>query len=118
MKYYFRKKAEEPLRQQEEFNRILLENHFDGIIACDSNMKLILFNNTAREWQGVDIRDIPPQEWSSYYDLYDAEGVTILSTEQIPLVRAFNGELINQVGMTIKAKNQKMRYVNASGGAF
>ncbi|MEI7903213.1 MAG: PAS domain S-box protein, partial [bacterium] len=106
------------LSKQEIFSRVMLENQSDGVVACDENMKLVLFNKTARQWHGVDARDIPPEQWSDYYTLYDTEGIAQLSHEAIPLVRAFQGEHIEQQGMAIRAKGQETRYVTASGDAF
>ena len=108
----------EELRRQETFTRLLLEHQGDGIVACDANMKLVLFNRTAREWHGTDVRDIPPAQWNDHYKLYDAEGILPLSHDAIPLVRAFRGESIQQVSMTIRTKDQEVRYVTASGEAF
>jgi PAS domain S-box-containing protein len=112
------KRSEEALRKQETFTRVMLENQSDGIVACDADMKLVVFNRTAREWHGVDVRDLPPEQWSDYYTLYDAEGTAPLSSEAIPLVRAFCGEHVEQAGMAIRAKNRETRYITASGDAF
>jgi PAS domain S-box-containing protein len=112
------KQSEDALRKQEEFMRVLLENQSDGVVACDAAMRLVLFNRTAQQWHGVDVRDVPPEQWSDYYTLYDAEGIVPLSPEDIPLVRAFRGEHVEQAGMAIRAKGQKTRYITASGEAF
>ncbi|HYG13696.1 MAG TPA: PAS domain S-box protein, partial [Methylophilaceae bacterium] len=110
--------AEQALRAQEEFNRVLLENQADGVVACDADMKLVVFNQTAREWHGVDTLDVPPERWSEYFGLYDADGVEQLRLHQIPLVRAFNGEHLQHAGMAIKAEGQEMRLLSCSAAPF
>jgi PAS domain S-box-containing protein len=109
---------EEAVRRQEQFLRVMLESQNDGVVACDENGSVVLFNKTAREFHGVDVRDIPPEQWSEYYTLYDADGRSPLPRNANPLVRAFNGERVEQAGMVIKAKGQEPRYVAASGEAF
>jgi two-component sensor histidine kinase len=112
------KKAQEFLRLQEEFSRILLESVGDGIIACDANMNLVLCNQTAREWFGDNSEKLPIEKWSEYFRLFEADGIKPLDGHQIPLTRAFNGEQINQVSLTIKAEGRKPRNVLATGTAF
>src|SRR5450830_1394433 len=105
-------------RINNQFNQQLLENQTEGVVACDSNLQLITFNRTARAWHGLDPLRLPAEEWSSYYDLYDADGLIPLSLEQIPLVRAFNGETIKDVQIVIKAKGQAPRIICCNANAL
>lgn len=98
-----------------EFNRRLLEAMSAGVVACDADGNLSLFNSTAVAWHGTDVRRLPPHEWSSYYDLYSADGRTPLSMEEIPLRRAFNGERVRDVLMTIAAHGKPPRLVACNG---
>jgi two-component system NtrC family sensor kinase len=109
------KRAEAALRQEQEFIRTLVENISKGVVACDAEGKLTLFNQTARKWHGTDPRAIPPETWSSFYNLYCADGVTPLPTEQIPLMRAFRGEEVREAGLAIAAKHQPLRFVMVNG---
>lgn len=112
------KQAQNALRLQEEFNRVLLENLADGVVACDADLNLVLFNHAAREWHGLDAAHMPHEQWGQYFGLYDAEGVNELAFEQIPLVRAFHGEPLHHVGMSIKAKGQPTRFIACSAACF
>ncbi len=113
-----RRRAEEALHQEKEFVRALLDNIADGVVACDAHGHLVLFNRAAREWHGMDALALPPEAWGRHYDLYAADGVTPLPTEAIPLLRAFRGEAVREVGMTIVAKGQPPRHILASGSPF
>lgn len=103
------------LMQQQELNRLLLENLSEGVVACDKNGALILFNKTAREWHGTDPRDVAPEKWSEHYDLFESDGTTLLSHESIPLVRAFSGEKVRNAEMSIRRKGKPARSLIASG---
>ncbi|HZV99352.1 MAG TPA: PAS domain S-box protein [Methylophilaceae bacterium] len=113
-----RKAAENALKLQEEFNRVLLESQSDGVVACDVNLKLVLFNHTAREWHGVNLLDVPSSRWGEHFGLYDADGLIELEPDQIPLVRAYHGEYVQHAGMTIKANGQGTRYISCSASPF
>ena len=112
----WRRKAEAELNHQQAMMNLLLENLGEGVVACDADGKLFLFNKTAREWHGLDPRDIPAEKWSQYYDLFGADGVTALETSEIPLMRAFKGERVRDVEMSIVKKGEAQRFVLASGG--
>jgi PAS domain S-box-containing protein len=103
------------LQREQEFTQVVVENVSDGVVACDAEGRLKLFNRAAREWHGCDPREVPPELWATLYDLYEADGVTPLKTERIPLLRAFQGESVRQAGMAIAAQGQETRYILASG---
>lgn len=97
-----RKAEQQELDKQQEMNRRLLEALSEAVIACDGDGRLTLFNNTARRWHGLnEAQHLPPQKWSEYYHLYQADGVTPLSPDEVPLMRALRGEHIRNVEMTI-----------------
>ncbi len=110
-----RKRIESDLEQQQELNRLLLENLAEGVVACDGDGKLILFNKATREWHGTDIMDTPPETWASHFSLFEGDGRTPLAQERIPLIRAFNGETVINVEMSIARPGMPARLVLASG---
>lgn len=107
-----RKETERALNFQQEFNRILLETLADGVVACDANGRLTLFNRTAREWHGMDALVLPRDQWSKYYNLCEVDGVTPLATDRIPLVRALDGESVRDAEMSIVALGQAVRFIS------
>jgi PAS domain S-box-containing protein len=103
------------LIENSEFIESLLANLSDGIVACDAQGKLVLFNQAAREFHGLDQESIPTEQWASYYDLYYSDGKTLMRTEDIPLVRALNGESVFGVEMKIVPQHGKARTVLTNG---
>ncbi|MFH2116049.1 MAG: MASE3 domain-containing protein, partial [Spirochaetota bacterium] len=112
------KQAEQALTQEREFNHCLLESMADGVVACDADGILTLFNRSAREWHGLDPLRLPSDEWARHYDLFQLDGITPLPTDDIPLARAFRGELVSGAGMAIKAKGQPIRFILANGSVI
>jgi len=112
------KQAEQALTREKEFSRCLLESMADGVVACDADGILTLFNRSAREWHGMDPLRLPPDEWASHFDLFRPDGITPLPTDEIPLTRAFRGEIVKDVGMAIKAKGQPIRFILANGSVI
>ncbi|MCX6879705.1 MAG: PAS domain S-box protein [Verrucomicrobia bacterium] len=110
--------AKAVLHREQEFVRTLLDNLADGVVACDAEGQLTLFNRAAREWHGMDALALPPAEWGRHYDLYGPDGTTPLPTESIPLFRAFRGETVRDAGMVIVAQGQPPRHILAAGDSF
>ena len=44
------------------------------VVACDAEGNLVLFNQMAREWHGIDAAALPAEEWASHFDLYCGDG--------------------------------------------
>jgi PAS domain S-box-containing protein len=106
------------LQQKPEFLQALLENLSDGIVACDADGVLNLFNRATQDFHGLPPEPLPADEWASHYDLYLPDGKTPLCKEQIPLFRALNGESVRNVEMMIIPKQGKTRTLLASGNAI
>ena len=110
-----RKQAEAALHHEQTFTRALLEHLVEGVVACDAQGELVLFNRSLREWQGADPLRLPQEQWAERYDLFEPDGATPLATEAIPLVRAFHGETIQGVEIAICAPGRPVRQVLANG---
>jgi len=113
-----RKQTEKELKREQKFKHALLEAVDDGVVACDENGNLVLFNRAAREWHGMDALAVPRERWADYYDLFEGDARTPLKTEDIPLVKAFLGEYVQDEEMSIIAKGTKPRYLLANGAPF
>jgi diguanylate cyclase (GGDEF)-like protein/PAS domain S-box-containing protein len=111
--------AERVLRQKQELLDAVLETVDVGVVACDADGHLTLFNRAARGFHGLDaehglaLADLP-----AHYDLYGEDGLTPLGPEQVPLVRALRGECVQDAGMPIRVPGAAPRRLLASGRAL
>lgn len=110
-----RKRVKESLAQEGRFLRAVLDNVDDGIVACDADGVLTVFNRATRELHGIPGEALPAEEWAQHYDLYHADGTTPMATEDVPLVRALRGELVRDSELVIAPKNGKKRLLVATG---
>jgi PAS domain S-box-containing protein len=100
---------------KQQFLEALLNNLSDGIVACDADGTLTLFNAASQTFHGLPAQPLPPERWADYYDLYEAEGSVSLAQEDIPLVRALRGERVQSAKMRIVPKRGKPRVLIANG---
>ncbi|MGJ3251489.1 MAG: PAS domain-containing sensor histidine kinase [Elainellaceae cyanobacterium] len=110
-----RKQTEMQLKSEQEFLRAVLVNLSDGIVACDSDGVIRMFNPTAREFHGIPEEPTPPEEWAERYGLYLPDGKTIMPTDQIPLFRALKGEHVHDTEMVIQSHDGDLRTVLVDG---
>jgi PAS domain S-box-containing protein len=113
-----RKRAEAELTREREFLTAMLDSLKEGIVACNADGNLTLFNRATREFHGIPEEEIGPEEWAERYDLYRADGRTPMRKEEIPLFRAYSGESVHDVEMVIAPKDGPARTLLANGQAF
>ncbi|MCH8485978.1 MAG: PAS domain S-box protein [Candidatus Cyclonatronum sp.] len=111
-------KAESRLLHEQVFSKAILESAMDGIVACDELGKLKLFNRVAREWHDAEPDGSTPPSWSGRYGLFDSEGKKKLTADEVPLTRAFKGEIFQNALMSIKVPGKEIKYISASGTPF
>lgn len=113
-----RKLIEIDLEKEKEFIKAVLENIEDGIVACDKEGVLTLFNRATREFHCLPEKPIPAEEWPQYYDLFLADGTTLMQKEDVPLFCALQGAHVKNIEMVISPKQGKKRILLASGQPF
>ncbi len=113
-----RKRAEDALEKQREFLSAVLENVSDGIVVCNAEGVLTLFNRATREFHGLPPEEIPAEEWANHYDLYMADGVTPMSKADVPLFRALQEGAVRDVEMVIAPKGREAKTLISSGQAL
>ncbi len=101
-----------------DFLRALLDNLEEGIVACDASGVLTLFNRATRKFHGLPQEPLPAERWAEHYDLYCADGITPMATDQIPLFVALRGEPVKDMAMVIAPKAGRRRWLVANGRAF
>ncbi|MBW4542655.1 MAG: PAS domain S-box protein [Myxacorys chilensis ATA2-1-KO14] len=114
-----RQQVEANLQKERERLKAILDNLTDGIVACDETGHLMLFNHATQVFHGLPDSPLPPDEWAAHFDLYLADGKTPMPVEDIPLFRAFRGEIVHEAEMVIApVKHGRTRTLLASGQAF
>ncbi|MBC7453095.1 MAG: PAS domain S-box protein [Massilia sp.] len=103
------------LEQKQNLLDAVLDSVDVGVVACDAEGRITLFNRAAALFHGVQSTPVPAHDWAKAFDLYGADGITPLSRLQIPLYRALMGEMVENAEMTIVPKGRVARFVFASG---
>lgn len=110
-----RKVASDAIRKEREFLNTLLDQMHAGVVACDAEGRITVFNRTTRRWHGLPPTPVPPEHWPEYYSLYRADGSTPLPPDEVPLRRALRGETVQAAEMVIAPEDGLPRTVECNG---
>ncbi len=86
-----------------------------GIVACDAEGKLTLFNRATKELHGLEKVDVHSEQWSEHYSLFKADGITLLEPKDVPLYKALHGQAVINDAIVIASTDGKKRTLNVSG---
>ncbi|WP_369056563.1 diguanylate cyclase domain-containing protein [Kineococcus terrestris] len=93
----------------------LLDTVDVGIVACDADGHLTLFNRTARAWHGVDADPgAEPADLPVRYDLRTADGGAALAPRDVPLLRALRDGPVDRFPFVVAAPGRPARHVEAT----
>lgn len=76
----------------------------EGMVIVDSSKKFLFWNEAAKQIIGDLPEAGPPEEWPRRYNLFNLEGER-LKFEELPLIKALNGEVFNDYRIMTKNIN-------------
>lgn len=106
---------ERSLSESQRFMKAVLDNLGESVVACNKQGRLELFNNITENLHGLPVKDIPLEQAPAYYSLYTEDGSRLLETSELPLYRAFSGEVFENVVIRIAPPNLPYRITKVRG---
>lgn len=100
-------------RQEERFLQVLLDTLDEGIVACDADGRLTVFNPSARRLHGLDDDVDPVGRVPSSRMLRRPDG-SPLDPEDNPLLRAMSGERIRDLEIVLVPEGAEPRKVSVN----
>ncbi|MBG0817684.1 ATP-binding protein [Planomonospora sp. ID82291] len=82
------------LERERTFLAALLDSLEVGVVACDADGRIALFNRALRAVHRISEQPLDAREWAETYHLMTADGRGLLRPEEVPLARAFAGERV------------------------
>lgn len=94
-------KAVEELYENEEKLRVIVENIGEGVIVANADKKVVLANYMANDIFGVEEDDKISTDLTTHFELYFPDEKTIFPAQNLPMERAFNGEITDDVDLVL-----------------
>ena len=105
------------LRQEEQFLQVLLDTLEEGIVACDAEGRITVFNPAARRLHGLRDESDPIGSIPDGRGLLRADGSPMEARED-PLIRAMSGEELRDVEIVLESEEGDHRKVSVNGQAL
>jgi diguanylate cyclase (GGDEF)-like protein/PAS domain S-box-containing protein len=105
------------LRREEQFLQVLLDTLEEGIVACDDEGRITVFNPAARQLHGFDREDDPIGTIPTDQGLRRPDGSPMAQREN-PLIRAMSGEQLRDIEIILESRNGDQRKVSVNGQAL
>ena len=90
------------LRSQTHAMETVFNSISDGVVVADENGEFTIFNPSAERIVGIGMTDSGPDRWSDRYGIFFPDRQTPFPAEELPLVRAIQGEASDEVEMFIR----------------
>lgn len=112
------KKAQDNILLNQKFQEAILEHIHDGILACDADGNLTLFNRATKALHGGDIEAMPIRRWAEKYRLFKPDGTTPLALEEVPLFQAKQGKTVRNREVIFKCAKGGDKVLRVNGQAM
>lgn len=103
------------LAAKETFLAAVLDNVADGVIACDPEGRLTVFNRASRQLHGLDGSAPAPTELPVDHGILHPVDGRPLPREEVPLIQALRGEHVRDREVLLSSPGAGERSVLASG---
>jgi signal transduction histidine kinase len=94
--------AESEARRQAGLLSAVMDSISDGVGVVDERGELLMRNPAANQLLGVPSGPRESTEWPSFYGMYQADGETPYSPDELPIMAALRGEEKTNVEMIIR----------------
>lgn len=92
----------------------VLNGMAEGLVAADEHGKFTIWNPAAERMVGMNLEDIPTEEWNARYGVFMPDTVTPLPAEQNPLIRAIRGDVCTAEMFLRNTKNPQGVWIEGS----
>ena len=111
------RQAAAELKREEQFLQVLLDTLEEGIVACDAEGRITVFNPAARQLHGLAEESDPIGRIPTDRGLRRTDGSPMEPREN-PLVRAMSGEQLRDVEIILESEGGDRRKVSVNGQAL
>ncbi len=110
------KRTADNLRMQTHAMETIFNSISDGVVVADEDGNFTIFNPSAERMVGIGMTETGPDQWTDQYGIFFPDRETPYPMDELPLVRAIQGEPSDEVEMFIRNPNvPEGVYISVSG---
>ena len=96
------KENEKEISEKKAWLDYILDNLMEGVLVANKDGEYLLYNKVAKNILQVDVQEITTDDDDEHYYIYDLEGEKKIPSDELPLVRALNGEKVFDYELLVK----------------
>lgn len=100
-----RRRVQERMQNSKQLVQSVLESASEGILVVDTRGEYLCFNSAAERLFGQGAIKAPPEEWPRIYGIFKPDQVTLYPFDELPIVRAMEGETTVDCELVIRREN-------------
>jgi diguanylate cyclase (GGDEF)-like protein/PAS domain S-box-containing protein len=108
-------RTQQQLEEKQELLDAVLESIDVAVVACDAVGNLSLFNRAARTIHGCEGKTVVPAELARHFSLFQVDGRTPLTMDEVPMVRVLKGETVRDQALVAAPPGRPPHTLLASG---
>jgi diguanylate cyclase (GGDEF)-like protein/PAS domain S-box-containing protein len=105
-------------RHATEFLKAVLHNIADGVVACDTEGRLVFSNAAARGLPGIPVEGLAPAGWTENLALLEPGANRPITANDLPLQRALDGVEVQDVEIVAVQPDGERRILLNNGQAI
>ena len=90
------------LQDQAQLLKVVFNSLSDGMVVTGTDGNFLFVNPTAESIVGMGATDSPADQWSETYGAFYPDKKTPFPSEELPLMRAMRGEVVDDVALFIR----------------
>lgn len=95
------------LYENEEKLRLIVENIGEGVMVANADKKIVMANDMANELFGIHEDDKISPNFINHFELYFPDEKTTFPSQNLPMERALNGEVTDDIDVILWDPNTK-----------
>ena len=103
---------------QQKYQEAILEHINDGIVACDADGELTLFNQASQKIFGQQLASVSMNQWTQHFRLLKSDGKKTLPQDEHPLFKALHDYPVKNEEFIVEDRLKKQRTLRANGQAM
>ena len=94
------------LQAQNSLMDVVFNSISDGVVVANKKGEFLFFNPFAEKIVGIGATEGTPEEWTDIYGMFYGDKVTPIPGTELPLYKAIQGEITNDVEVFIRNQNR------------
>lgn len=110
-----RKQIEDELARERELLKAVMESIDVGVVVASEGGQIVMANRAAMALHAPGDLPPAPEQWAAHYRLFQRDATTPMAPDEVPLVRALRGELVDNAELVVKRADCEPCFLLASG---